>query len=180
MSRRLVKIAKELNVGTATIVEHLTKSGFDIENKPTAKITDDMYSELLKEFQGSIAVKEEADKLILGTRPGAEGKPETGKKAPDTGDRKPDTEPSETEIKKALASKIGTAKAADKNDLKKITGVGPKLESVLNGIGIYTFEQVSKMGESEYDLLDNLLGSFKGRAKRDDWAGQAKELMKKG
>ena len=41
MSKRLVKIAKELNVGTATIVEHLTKSGYDIDNKPTAKVSDE-------------------------------------------------------------------------------------------------------------------------------------------
>ncbi len=69
MAKRLVKIAKELNVGTTTIVEHLVKSGFDIENKPTAKISDEMEMELLKEFQKSIAIKEQADKLIIGTRP---------------------------------------------------------------------------------------------------------------
>ncbi len=67
--RFLVKIAKELNVGTSTIVEHLTMRGFDIENKPTAKITDEMYAELLKEFSKSIAIKEQADQLIIGTRP---------------------------------------------------------------------------------------------------------------
>ena len=69
MSKRLVKIAKELNVGTATIVEHLLNNGFEIENKPTAKVTDEMYTELLKEFQKSIAIKEKADQLVIGTRP---------------------------------------------------------------------------------------------------------------
>jgi len=69
MAKRLVKIAKELNVGTTTIVEHLTNSGFEIENKPTAHITDEMYAELLKEFQKSIAIKEKADQLIIGNRP---------------------------------------------------------------------------------------------------------------
>ena len=49
MEQRLIKIAKELNVGTGTIVEHLSKKGFDIENKPTAKVTDEMYAELLKD-----------------------------------------------------------------------------------------------------------------------------------
>ncbi|TXB61864.1 translation initiation factor IF-2 [Phaeodactylibacter luteus] len=72
MAKRLVKIAKELNVGTSTIVDHLTKSGFDIENKPTAKISDEMYTELLKEFQKSIAIKEKADQLVIGSRPAAE------------------------------------------------------------------------------------------------------------
>jgi translation initiation factor IF-2 len=72
MAKRLVKIAKELNVGTSTIVEHLTNNGFEIENKPTAKISDEMYTELLKEFQKSIAIKEKADQLVIGNRPASE------------------------------------------------------------------------------------------------------------
>jgi molybdopterin-containing oxidoreductase family membrane subunit len=63
------------------------------------------------------------------------------------------------------------------DDLKKISGVGPKLEATLNSIGIYTFLQVSKMTKKDYDLLDELTGSFPGRAERDDWAGQAKKLL---
>ncbi|GLR18962.1 translation initiation factor IF-2 [Portibacter lacus] len=68
MARRLVKIAKELNVGTATIVEHLHKAGFEIDNKPTSKVSDEMYDQLLKQFSNSIAEKEKADKLVIGTR----------------------------------------------------------------------------------------------------------------
>jgi translation initiation factor IF-2 len=48
-------------------VEHLSLKGFEIENKPTAKIDDAMYGELLKEFQGSIEIKEKADQLLMGT-----------------------------------------------------------------------------------------------------------------
>jgi translation initiation factor IF-2 len=66
MESKLIKVAKELNVGTATIVEHLNKKGFEIENKPTAKVTEEMHQELLKEFQKSIAIKEQADQLIFG------------------------------------------------------------------------------------------------------------------
>ncbi len=66
MPQRLVKVAKELNVGTATIVEYLHGTGFEIENKPTAKVTDEMYDKLVQEFSSSIAVKEKADQLILG------------------------------------------------------------------------------------------------------------------
>jgi translation initiation factor IF-2 len=77
MSRRLVKIAKELNVGTGSLVDHLLKNGFEIENKPTAQVSDEMYDLLVKEFQNSMAVKEQADQLIIGTRPAAkEEKPE--------------------------------------------------------------------------------------------------------
>ncbi len=68
MSQRLVKIAKELNVGTSTIVDFLTGRGFEIDNKPTSKVSDEMYSELLKEFSNSMAIKEKADKMTIGGR----------------------------------------------------------------------------------------------------------------
>ncbi|WP_417443104.1 NrfD/PsrC family molybdoenzyme membrane anchor subunit [Joostella sp.] len=63
------------------------------------------------------------------------------------------------------------------DDLKKIDGVGPVMEQTLNQIGIYKYEQVSKMSEKEYNLLDSITGKFPGRAQRDDWAGQAKNLI---
>ncbi len=63
------------------------------------------------------------------------------------------------------------------DDLKVINGIGPKMEDVLNSIGIFTYVQVSKMTKREYDLLDEITGSFPGRAERDDWSGQAKKLI---
>jgi molybdopterin-containing oxidoreductase family membrane subunit len=62
------------------------------------------------------------------------------------------------------------------DDLKKVKGIGPVMEKTLNKIGIYSFDQVSKMTNKEYDMLDSITGSFPGRAQRDDWAGQAKKL----
>ena len=70
MSKRLVKIAKELNVATSTIVEHLTEKGFEVENKPTAKLNDEMYNELLREFSDFIEEKEKADAVVIGTSRG--------------------------------------------------------------------------------------------------------------
>ena len=69
MSQRLVKVAKELNVGTDSIVEYLSKKGFVIEAKPTSMITDDMHNLLLQEFGSNIAIKEQADRMDIGTRP---------------------------------------------------------------------------------------------------------------
>jgi len=66
MAKRLIKIAKELNVGVSTIVDFLNDNGFEIENKPTAKVSDDMEDALTKEFQKSIAIKERADKMKIG------------------------------------------------------------------------------------------------------------------
>ena len=87
------------------------------------------------------------------------------------------TTPSKEEAQAELLATIGKATADDKEDLKKIKGVGPKLESILNSIGIYTFDQVSKMTEREYDLVDSMLTAFKGRGKRDNWAAQAASFL---
>ena len=76
-----------------------------------------------------------------------------------------------------LLQAVGKA-GAKKDDLKKIKGIGPKLEALLNELGIYTFAQMSKMTLREYELVDSLLSSFQGRGQRDDWAGQARKLLK--
>lgn len=89
---------------------------------------------------------------------------------------------SEEELKQnqsTLLDRVGTADASDADDLKQISGVGPVLEKTLNSIGIFTFGQVSKMTSEEYNLLDSLTKSFPGRAERDNWASQAKDLMNK-
>lgn len=80
-----------------------------------------------------------------------------------------------------LLSSIGTFDPATEkpDDLKKIKGVGPQMEATLNQIGIYTFAQVARMTEREYNLLDSITESFPGRAQRDDWAGQARLLSSK-
>ena len=67
--------------------------------------------------------------------------------------------------KSALLGTIGMADESQKDDLKQISGVGPKLESTLNALGIYTFDQVSRMTDREYDLVDSLLTSFQRSCK---------------
>ncbi len=77
MSKRLVKVAKELNVGTKTIVNFLVENGFSVSNKPTAKISDEMFDMLSKNFQSSVAIKEKANKITIGFRKNKENSPET-------------------------------------------------------------------------------------------------------
>lgn len=62
----LFKAVKELNVGITTAVDFLEKKGFSVENKPTTKLSRDMYDALLKEFQGDKIVKEEANQIVIG------------------------------------------------------------------------------------------------------------------
>ncbi len=88
-----------------------------------------------------------------------------------------DTEAKKAEIDMMLAH-IGTYDPATQtaDDLKKISGVGPVMEQKLHQLGIYTYDQVSRMTKKEYDLLDEIIDAFPGRAERDDWAGQAQKL----
>ncbi|MGI9508409.1 MAG: helix-hairpin-helix domain-containing protein, partial [Geminicoccaceae bacterium] len=62
------------------------------------------------------------------------------------------------------------------DDLKKISGVGPKLEEKLNGLGIYHYSQIAAFTPENITWVDGYL-SFKGRITRDDWIGQAGMLM---
>jgi len=65
------------------------------------------------------------------------------------------------------------------DDLKKISGIDSKMEETLNSIGIFTYAQLSKLTKREYDLIDDIIGSPTGKAERDDWSGQAKQLTNK-
>ncbi len=62
------------------------------------------------------------------------------------------------------------------DDLKKISGVGPVLEEKLNKLGIYHYEQIANLSVVEIQSIDSEL-NFKGRIERDDWLGQARELL---
>ena len=65
------------------------------------------------------------------------------------------------------------------DDLKKISGVGPKLETVLNELGFWHFDQIAKWTEDEVAWVDSRL-KFKGRIARDNWMAQAADLAKGG
>ena len=57
-----------------------------------------------------------------------------------------------------------------------IKGVGPKLEKLLNTLGFFHFDQISKWSDDELAWVDQNLEGFKGRASRDEWVAQAKIL----
>jgi len=76
-----------------------------------------------------------------------------------------------------IKSVIGEATVENKDDLKKISGVGPVYEEKLNSLGIYTFEQVSKLTPESIQAIEELTKYFPGRIEREDWMSQAKKLM---
>ncbi|MGC9419494.1 MAG: NADH:ubiquinone oxidoreductase [Rhodovulum sp.] len=83
----------------------------------------------------------------------------------------------------AAAAEVGTRPAAlsgpragGADDLKKIKGVGPKLEKLCNELGFYHYDQIAGWTADEVAWVDEHLEGFKGRVSRDDWVSQAKVL----
>lgn len=73
----------------------------------------------------------------------------------------------------------GIERPAQPDDLKLISGVGPKIEKTLHSLGIFTYVQVASWKKAERDWVDGYL-SFHGRIEREDWVKQAKALAKGG
>ena len=63
--KRLSKVAKELNVGISTIVDHLKSIGEDVGSNPNTKIGEELYLLLLKEFQREKFEKEKANEIQM-------------------------------------------------------------------------------------------------------------------
>ncbi|KRB53206.1 NADH-ubiquinone oxidoreductase [Rhizobium sp. Root708] len=71
------------------------------------------------------------------------------------------------------------SRARKADDLKQISGVGPKIEQVLNAKGIRSFSVIAGWSEEDAVRIDAELG-FDGRIARDGWIAQAKALAAKG
>jgi predicted flap endonuclease-1-like 5' DNA nuclease len=66
---------------------------------------------------------------------------------------------------------------ATSDDLTRIKGLGPKLATLLNTLGVTSFGQIAAWDEPEIDRIDTQLGAFKGRIRRDNWVEQARLLQ---
>jgi len=62
------------------------------------------------------------------------------------------------------------------DDLKTIKGIGPKIESTLNNLGIFHFHQIADFSEENIYWVNEHL-QFKGRIEREGWVTQARALI---
>ncbi|TIV30041.1 MAG: NADH-quinone oxidoreductase subunit E [Mesorhizobium sp.] len=108
--------------------------------------------------------------------PKNKAEPAAAFKAPETKQPVAKTEKPSLEDKNRPA---GIERPATVDDLKLISGVGPKIEATLHSLGIYTFAQVAAWKKAEREWVDGYL-NFRGRVERDDWVKQAKALAKGG
>ncbi len=71
------------------------------------------------------------------------------------------------------------ARPAHADDLTQINGIGVKLQTLLNSLGVYRLEQIASFSNDDMAWLDDHMDVFKGRAERDDWRGQAVTLIER-
>lgn len=77
--------------------------------------------------------------------------------------------------KAKAAPKAAAAKEAA-DDVSLIGGVGPKLKEKLAGYGVTSLKQIAEMSAEDLAKMDAAL-ELHGRAERDEWVEQAKELL---
>lgn len=68
------------------------------------------------------------------------------------------------------------ARDGEADDLKLISGIGPKLEQKLNSIGIWHYDQIASWTQKEVDWVNAAI-SFRGRVEREKWIAQATALL---
>ena len=87
----------------------------------------------------------------------------------------PEPAPSPERAEPAPGPAEAETPAAD--DLRRIKGVGPKLEQTLHSLGVNSFAQIASWDDAEIDRIDAQLGKFQGRIRRDQWVEQARLLV---
>jgi len=118
----------------------------------------------------------EEKKAKAKAKTGATQEPPATQSAPAA--EKPKKQPAQKKQAPAQAKgvKLLDAPEGESDNLKALPGVGAKLAEKLNGYGIFHFHQLAAMSEDDVKEMDAAL-SLRGRATRDDWVGQAKQLM---
>ncbi len=149
-----------------------------IETSPAVETPSDAKASANGEKRASVTPPAgdaaEADK----TEPAVEGKARPRKSRPQAA--KPEVVASSKAV--AVDDKnrpAGIERPSTPDDLKLISGVGPKIEEILHSIGIFTYKQVASWKKAEREWVDGYL-KFHGRIEREDWVKQAKALAKGG
>ncbi|MTI45993.1 NADH dehydrogenase subunit E [Roseibium hamelinense] len=110
--------------------------------------------------------------------PKIEKKVEKAEKTPEpapVSKAKPDEVSEASAVEEKEPELLKEARGGKPDDLKKLKGVGPKLEGILHELGVFHFDQIASWGAKEIAWVDERL-KFKGRIERDGWVDQAKLL----
>ncbi len=64
-----------------------------------------------------------------------------------------------------------------RDNLKRINGIGPAIEKTLNELGLFRYRQIADLTDYDFDRIEKRLSGFRSRIQREDWMGQARELI---
>ncbi len=107
----------------------------------------------------------------------ADGADTSGVKAAIGAGSAPKTAADATAAKKAPAKKAPAKKAAaaEGDDLKKLSGVGPALEKKLHAAGVTSFAQIAGWSDADIARYDEEL-ALKGKIEKEGWVAQSQDL----
>lgn len=187
-----VKPGPQVGRETSNPINGLTSLTEDLDYKKIGLETRKASDAAAAKAKAEAEAKAKAEAEVAAATPSNTAKPVTN--APETAPAL--KTPSEVKVSNA-AEKAASVEAKqeykldDKNrpvamerpeavdDLKLISGVGPKIEATLHELGIFTYKQVASWKKAEREWVDGYL-SFHGRIEREDWVKQAKALAKGG
>ena len=108
----------------------------------------------------------------------AEPVPMPGLDEPASPDQTADEEQHPDSVSEPVAAPViaPPAMSPARDDLSKIKGLGPKLQTLLPTLSLSTYAQIAALTEADLVDLDAKLGPFAGRPARDGWVEQAKYL----
>lgn len=76
---------------------------------------------------------------------------------------------------KEMVKRLNGGRKPPHDNLKKIYGIGPKFEKMLNGLGITSYRQLACMSRDEIRTLAAAIDAFPERVERDNWVEGARQ-----
>ena len=157
-TKRLSKVAKELNIGISTIVDFLSDKGHDIDTNPNTKIDDKLYSILYDAFQSDKSDKEKSQQVKLN---------KYNREAINIDDDTKGSEPKEKEKTDSDEVIIKNVQHVEQREEKKEEDVErPKVEGKqVKVVGKIDLDSVSKKKKKEPEVKSTEEKSVKGKTK---------------
>ncbi|WP_372917350.1 50S ribosomal protein L21 [Salegentibacter sp.] len=169
------KITRHLKGDKVIVFKKKRRKGYKKKNGHRQSLTEIVIESITAKGgkKETSAKKEEPKK----TSPKVKKEEEVSENLVSRAEKRADESNIEINIDKVLNS-IGTATKAEAEDLKLINGIGPAYEKRLNEVGIYTYEQISKLKAADRDELSALEGITREKIESEEWVKQAKALLK--
>ena len=136
------------------------------EVKSILKLSGDKYKKMREEY---------GDDVQMYTLPEQKPLPDFKGMVEELEEKNEEVRDEKGELIESLLLKIGDASNDNADDLKRLSGVGPALEKKLNQLGVYKYQQISRMSDKEFTILNRLIDAFP-RSKSKFWSGEANIL----